>query len=481
MDHTDLLVIGGGINGAGIARDAAGRGLSVTLVEQNDLASATSSASSKLIHGGLRYLEHGAFRLVREALAERAVLLRIAPHIAWPLRFVLPQDETSRPAWLLRLGLFIYDHLAPRRGLPGTTRLDLHATPQGEPLQPRFRTAFEYTDAWVDDARLVVLNALDAAEHGATILTRTPCSALRPTPAGWEADLGPRTIHARIVVNAAGPWVSDILHHQAGRNAAPRTRLVKGSHIVVPRLHDRPEAYILQNDDRRVIFVIPYEHDFSLIGTTDIPFDADPSSVAITRPEIDYLCRAVSRTFRRAVAASDIVHGFSGVRPLQDDGHADASAVTRDYKLHLETGPSPILSVFGGKITTYRRLAEHALELLQPHLPSGPPWTAAAPLPGGDASYATTRDKAAITYPFLPVPTLDRMTHAYGTRLNQAVAPNLAAMGEHFGAGLYESELAHLVAHEWAATADDVLWRRTKLGLRFTPAERARLEARLQP
>ncbi len=483
MDTTDLLIIGGGINGTGIARDAAGRGLQVTLVEQGDLAGATSAASSKLIHGGLRYLEHGAFRLVREALAERAVLLRIAPHIAWPLRFVLPQDAGMRPAWLVRIGLFIYDHLGPRNGrhdgsadLPGTRRIDLRHAPEGAPLQDRFRLAFEYSDAWVDDARLVVLNALDAKERGARILTRTRCTALHATDGAWQADLAGTPIRARAVVNAAGPWVPGVLHQLAGQNAGPHARLVKGSHIVVPRLHDGPHAYILQNDDRRIVFVLPYETDFSLIGTTDTPYEGDPSAPVIDATEIAYLCRAVSRAFRRPVLPEHVVHSFSGIRPLHDSGEADAAAVSRDYKLHLEPHPAPMLSIFGGKITTYRRLAEHALDLLAPllPLPRPAPWTATAPLPGGDRPFPAVLAQARADWPALPEPTLRRLAHAYGTRMNTVLG---AAPGRDFGAGLHEAEVDYLVRHEWARTAEDVLWRRTKLGLRLDPAAQAALAA----
>ena len=482
-EQVDLLVIGGGINGAGIARDAAGRGLSVALVEKGDLAGATSSNSSKLIHGGLRYLEYGEFRLVREALAERAVLLRIAPHIAWPMRFVLPQGGGERPAWIVRIGLFLYDHLADfaggRGGLPGTRRLDLRTAPEGAPLQPQYRTAFEYSDAWVDDARLVVLNALDAAEHGATIRTRIACTALHAAPDGWTAALSDGTeIRARVVVNAAGPWVDDVLHGKAGPHASPharpRARLVKGSHIVVRRLVDGAQAYILQNDDKRVIFVLPYEQDFSLIGTTDVPYEGDPAAATIDSAEIEYLCRAVSRVFRQPVTPADVVHTYSGVRPLQDSGAETAAAVTRDYKLHLETTPAPMLSIFGGKITTYRRLAEHAMHMLAPHLQSTrPPWTATAPLPGGDAPFETVLADARARWPAIPEPTLRRMAHAYGTRMEQALDP----ASEHFGAGLHEAELDYLRRVEWAHTADDVLWRRSKLGLRLDPAQKARVAA----
>ena len=482
MDTIDLLVIGGGVNGAGIARDAAGRGLRVVLVEQGDLAGATSSASSKLIHGGLRYLELHEFRLVREALTERTVLLRIAPHIAWPMRFVLPALGAGRPAWMLRLGLFLYDHIGGRGGLPSTRRLDLAHAPEGAPLQDRFRVAFEYSDAWVDDARLVVLNAMDAAALGADIRTRTRCTGLRAAVGVWEATLeGGETLLARAVVNAAGPWVADVLHNRAGLNAGPKARLVKGSHLVVPRLYEGNQAYILQNDDKRVVFVLPYEQDFSLIGTTDVPFAGDPAAVAIDASEVDYLCRAVSRAFRRAVVPGDVVHTFSGVRPLQDDGEASARAVTRDYKLHLEATPAPMLSVFGGKITTYRRLAEHAMEMLIPLLspPRPDAWTAGVPLPGGDmADFAGFLDAAAVARPWLPHQMVERMAHAYGTRLDQVLgdAADLGGLGEDFGAGLHAAELGYLMRHEWAQTAEDVLWRRSKLGLRLDAGQRARVQ-----
>ncbi|MGI4951965.1 MAG: glycerol-3-phosphate dehydrogenase [Janthinobacterium lividum] len=486
-ENIDLLVIGGGVNGAGIARDAAGRGLSVVLVDQGDLAGATSSSSSKLIHGGLRYLEYYEFRLVREALAERAVLLRLAPHIAWPMRFVLPHDRSMRPAWMVRLGLFLYDHLGQgRRRLPGTRRLDLRHGPEGAPLQEQFTTGFEYSDAWVDDARLVVLNAMDAAERGAAIRPRTRCTALRAEGAQWIATLADgTTLRARAVVNAAGPWVAEVLHNQAGRNQGPKARLVKGSHIVVPRLYEGSQAYILQNDDRRIVFVLPYEQDFSLIGTTDVPFTGDPAQVWIDTDEVAYLCRAVSRVFRRPVQPSDMVHSFSGVRPLQDSGEDKAAAVTRDYKLHLEQEPAPMLSVFGGKITTYRRLAEHAMAMLDPLLSPARPgaWTATQPLPGGDIpDFAAFLADCRRRYAFLPDAVLTRLAHAYGSRLPAVLggATDLAGLGEHFGAGLYAAELRYLREHEWARTGEDVLWRRSKLGLRLDPAQRARVAAAME-
>lgn len=485
MESFDLLVIGGGVNGAGIARDAAGRGLRVLLLEAEDLAGATSSSSSKLIHGGLRYLEHGEFRLVREALAERAVLLRIAPHISWPMRFVLPVGK-ERPAWLLRAGLFLYDHLGWRPGahgtLPGTRRLDLRRAPEGGPLDDRFRVGFEYSDAWVDDARLVVLNAVDAAGRGAAIRTRCRCTGLRAEDGGWVAGLEDGTeIRARAVANAAGPWVADVLRGVPHPGTRLGVRMVKGSHIVVPRLYDGPHAFILQNDDKRIVFVLPYEQDFSLIGTTDVPYEGDPRAARIDDAEVEYLCRAVSRSFRRPVRPGDMVHSFSGVRPLQDDGAANASAVTRDYKLHMEESPAPMLSVFGGKITTYRRLAEHAMALLAPVLGmDAPAWTAGAPLPGGDMpDFSAFLAEAQVARPWMDPAALTRLAHAYGTRLDAVLggAPDLAALGEHFGAGLFECELRYLARHEWARTGEDVLWRRTKLGLRLDGAQRARVAA----
>ena len=491
---TDLLIIGGGVNGAGIARDAAGRGLSVLLAEQGDVAGATSSASSKLIHGGLRYLEHYEFRLVREALQEREVLLSIAPHIAWPMRFILPHSPEQRPAWMVRLGLFLYDHIGGRRSLPGTTRLDLLHAPEGGPVQPQFRTAFAYSDCWVDDARLVALNAVDARARGAAIHTRTRCITARREDGAWRATLQDvrtgeeREVSARAIVNAAGPWVADMLNARAGLNSSKRPRLVKGSHIVLNRLYDGPQAYILQNTDKRVIFVIPYQDRFSLVGTTDIPFDADPAHVAISPAETTYLCAAVSRYFRQPITPADVVHSYSGVRPLFDDAAANASAVTRDYVLDLDHsgGQAPILSVFGGKITTYRRLAEHAIEQLLPHLPAPrpAPWTAGAPLPGGDIPAPFDHYAASFQaeHPWLPEHTAHRMLRAYGTTTERIVAGarSLAGLGEDLGAGLSEAELDHLVREEWAQEADDVLWRRSKLGLVLPQAERGRLERALQ-
>ena len=388
-EPVDLLVVGGGINGAGIARDAAGRGLSVVLCEQGDLANYTSSASSKLIHGGLRYLEQYEFRLVREALIEREILLRAAPHIVWPLRFILPHSPEQRPAWMIRLGLYLYDHLGGRRQLPRATRVNLRRDPVGAPLKAKFRTAFTYPDCWVEDARLVVLSALDAHERGAAILTRTRCNAARRANGLWYADLAPsfggpvRLIRARALINAAGPWVARFLADQADLARPTRVRLVKGSHIIVPRLYDHDDPYVLQNRDGRVIFVIPCEGRYALIGTTEVDYQGDPAEARITRAEILYLCDAVSRYFRHALNPDRVLWTFAGVRPLYDDAKADLSAVTRDYAFDLDhmAGEAPLLSIFGGKVTTYRKLAEHALEKLQPVLGfAGRPWTATAPL-----------------------------------------------------------------------------------------------------
>ena len=474
----DLLIIGGGINGAGIARDAAGRGLKVLLVEQDDLASGTSSASSKLVHGGLRYLEQYEFRLVREALAEREVLLRLAPHIIWPLRFVLPHDAGLRPAWMIRAGLFLYDHLASRSRLPGSRGLYLKGDPAGAPLKGAFTRGFAYSDCWVEDSRLVVLNAIDAAERGATIRTRCRFVSATAEHGRWTATIRcnagqPETVLARVLVNAAGPWVEQVLRQGLGRSGSRRLRLVKGSHIVVPRLHDGEHAYILQNPDGRIVFVIPFEQRFSLIGTTDEFFEADPAQVAIGAAETGYLCEAASRFLKEPVRPEHVVWSYAGVRPLYDDAAADPSTMTRDYAFDIASGEEqpPILSVFGGKITTYRRLAEHALTKLQPFFPGlGNSWTARAPLPGGDipdgnfeAFHAGLRQQR----PWLPPALARRLARAYGGRIEDLLggAMRLQDLGRDLGAGLTEREVEYLVWEEWARTADDILWRRSKLGL----------------
>jgi glycerol-3-phosphate dehydrogenase len=482
----DILVIGGGVNGTGIARDAVGRGLSVVLCEQNDLGSATSSASTKLIHGGLRYLEYYEFRLVREALIEREVLLRAAPHIIWPLRFVLPHDTTMRPAWLLRLGLFLYDHLGGRKLLPGCRTIDLRHHSTGEPLADRFTKAFEYSDCWVEDSRLVVLNAIDARERGAAILPRMRCVQARRNGPGWAARLVSTTtgesmnVHARALVNAAGPWVAEVLNAKLGINARHAVRLVKGSHIVVPALYRGDHAYIFQNDDRRIVFAIPYEGRFTLIGTTDIDYQGNPADVAITEDEMAYLCRVTTGYFARPIEPSQVVWTYSGVRPLYDDEAGNASAVTRDYVLELDApdGQAPLLSVFGGKITTYRRLSEQAMDRLAGALGKlGKPWTATAHLPGGNipnADFTGFLARLGRQYPWLPPELLRRYARAYGTRTAVLLAgtKSMADLGRDFGAGVFEVELRYAVAHEFVLAADDFLWRRTKRGLHLDAAGR---------
>ncbi len=485
----DLLVVGGGVNGCGIARDAAGRGLSVVLAEKGDLAGATSSASTKLIHGGLRYLEYREFRLVREALIEREVLLRAAPHIVWPLRFVLPHHAGLRPWPLLKLGLFLYDHLGGRRILPPTRALDLRRDPAGEPLRPDYRRAFEYSDCWVEDARLVVLNARDAADRGATVLTRTRCVSARREGGLWRAVLrdeatgARREVAARALVNAAGPWAAEVLGGVAGVNTPARVRLVKGSHIVTRRLYGHDRCYIFQNADSRICFAIPYEEEFTLIGTTDEEFTGDPASPAISEAETDYLCRAVSGYFRRPVTRGDVVWSYAGVRPLYDDGASRAQEATRDYVLTLDddAAEAPLLSVFGGKITTYRRLAEAALAKLAPHFAGlGAPWTSSAPLPGGDFPWDGAPALAAALrgdHPFLGEALARRLVRQYGTRARAVLgeAREMADLGRDFGVGLTEREVAWQMREEWARTPEDVLWRRSKLGLRLDAAGRAAL------
>ncbi len=482
----DLLVIGGGINGAGIARDAQGRGLKTLLVEARDLASATSSASSKLIHGGLRYLEQYEFRLVREALIEREVLLRMAPHIVSPLTFVLPHRPHLRPAWMIRIGLFLYDHLGGRERLPGSYGIDCRTHPFGVPLSSTISRAFVYSDCWVDDARMVVLNARDAADRGAEIRTRTRCAETRRQDGLWQARLveenGTATeVKARAVVNAAGPWVNEVLGQVVRANSPKHVRLIKGSHIVVPRLHDGGQAYILQNEDRRIVFVLPYEGRFSLIGTTDEPFDGDPAHVAITPGETSYLCDVVTRHFRSRVAPEDVVWSYAGVRPLHDDANVKASQVTRDYAFDLDTASgAPLLSIFGGKITTFRKLAEHALDKLAPHLPGmGGAWTEGATLPGGamaNADFETFLADLTRRRPWLPEPR--RLARAYGTEVDRLFGDARAAadLGRDFGRGFTERELTYLVEREWARMPEDVLWRRSKLGLHLDATAKTAIE-----
>ena len=484
----DLAVIGGGINGCGIARDAAGRGLSVVLLEQGDLAGATSSASTKLIHGGLRYLEFYAFRLVHEALAEREVLLRAAPHIIRPLRFVLPHHPGLRPRWMIRTGLFLYDHLGGREILPGTRAVDLRHDDAGAPLQPRFTHGFEYSDCWADDARLVVLNARDAAARGADIRTRTRCVSARCADGAWTLTLDSgEQLHSRALVNAAGPWVSQVLTGVIAHPSPTRIRMVKGSHVVVPRLYPQACCYIFQNADGRICFAIPYESDFTLIGTTDEDYSGDPADAAISEAEERYLCGAVGEYLRTPIDPASIVWRYAGVRPLRDDGASKAQEATRDYvlELHAPDGAPPLLSVFGGKLTTYRRLAQSALARLQPYFPGlRGDWTAQASLPGGNFPWngfeALMADLNA-RYPFLPDTMQRRLLRAYGTLAPELLgdARSLADLGRCFGTGLYAREVDWLRRTEWARTADDILWRRSKLGLRLAPAEVSALTAYL--
>ena len=474
----DLLVIGGGINGAGIARDAAGRGLSVLLVEAGDLARATSSASSKLIHGGLRYLEQYEFRLVAEALAEREILLRIAAHLAWPTRFVMPHVPQLRPRWMIRVGLFLYDHLARRSVLPGSQQVRLDAPPYRGLLRPEFRHGFVYSDCRVDDARLVVANARDAAARGARIRVRTECVSARRSAGRWHAVLsGGEHVSARAVANAAGPWVKRVLNERLGQPSRDQVRLVQGSHIVVPRLYDGSHAYILQNDDRRVVFMIPFEERFSLIGTTDVPLEGDPAAVRASDAEVEYLCRAASRYLARPVQPSAVLWRFAGVRPLYDDGTRDPSAITRDYTLRLddEGGAAPVLSVFGGKITTYRRLAEHAMEKLARYFPGAKgAWTERAPLPGSDfGDRAEAYASLSASYPTLPAEVVRGVFRRHGTLAAEVLGDG--DLGEHYGAGVTERELSYFVEREWAMSAEDVLWRRSKAGLHMHEAQRRRV------
>jgi len=483
----DLLIVGGGINGAGIARDAAGRGLSVLLCEQDDLAAHTSSASTKLIHGGLRYLEHLQLSLVRKALIEREILLASAPHLMRPLRFILPHDARLRPAWLIGAGLFLYDHLARRRRLAGSARVDLRRHVAGVALKPRYVQGFVYSDGWTDDARLVVLNAVDARERGALILTRTRCEKLESFRGGWVATLampsGPERVAARAVVNATGPWVSRFARDASPVSVCHSVRLVKGSHIVVPRLYAHRFAYLFQNDDHRIVFAIPYEREFTLVGTTDVEYTGDPAAVSIDSEEVRYLCAAVSRYFAKPVRPEDVVWSYSGVRPLLDDEAADPASVTRDYALELDRHPAPLLTVFGGKITTYRKLAESAVDILARELGSpAAAWTAHALLPGGDlphGAYARFLRSLERAHPWLPAELRYRYAHAYGTRVSHILgdAACMADLGEELLPELYEREADYLCRVELARTAEDILWRRTRLGLHVGANGLARLES----
>ena len=511
---TDLFIIGGGINGCGIARDAAGRGLSVTLAEMNDLASATSSASTKLFHGGLRYLEYFEFRLVREALIEREVLLKAMPHISWPMRFVLPfhkdmrfdsETPTSkllttfmpwmkgrRPAWLIRLGLFLYDSLGKRGILPGTARLDLSHDPAGRPLKSKFKTAFEYSDCWIEDARLVVLNARDAQTRGAKILTRTEVLSAERHSGHWvirtkDHASGEEQEHrSKMLVNAGGPWVADVLHQKLGQNSRENVRLVRGSHIVVPKLFDHGRCYFFQGTDGRIIFAIPYEQDFTLIGTTDADHPDPDTKPRCTEAEQDYLVDFASQYFEQPLSRNDIIWTYSGVRPLYDDGASSATAATREYVLTLDQAQAPLLNVFGGKITTYRKLAEAALAKIGevfPQLPAD--WTAGVSLPGGDFAVEDVeklKAKLAADYPFLTPYWAGRMIRAYGTEAWEILgdAKSAANLGQDFGATITARELDWAIAREWVRAGDDYLWRRTKLGLRLDDAQRVEVDTYIQ-
>ncbi len=482
----DLLVVGGGINGVGIARDAAGRRLRVLLVEQDDLGAHTSSSSSKLIHGGLRYLEQYKFRLVAEALAEREVLLRAAPHLVQPMRFVMPHVPQLRPAWMIRAGLLLYDYLARRATLPGSHAVALGASPYGAGLRPEYRRGFVYSDCRVDDARLVVATAQAAALAGATVLPRTRCVTARRMKGAWHATLQGKDgssfeVTAQAIANVAGPWVKNFLRDGLAERTTFGLKLVKGSHLVVPQLYHGDHAYILQNDDRRVVFVYPYEGRYTLIGTTDVELNGEPGRCEATAAEVSYLCRAVNRYFERQIAESDVAWSYCGIRPLFDDGSADPSAITRDYVLRVDglRDEAPVLSVFGGKITTYRKLAEHALDRLDPWF-SGmrPAWTAALPLPGGDLRGQRFEEFADLRlpadFPWLPVELRRGLARRHGALAYEVLehATSMAVMGEHFGADLYAREVDYLMAREWARDAEDVLWRRTKAGLHLTPAQR---------
>lgn len=479
----DVLVVGGGINGVGIARDAAGRGMSVILCEKDDLASHTSSASSKLIHGGLRYLEYYEFGLVRKALIERERLLRIAPHLIKPLRIVMPHMQGLRPRWLLRAGLFLYDTLAPRAILAGSCSVQFQSHSTGQTLKSIFTHGFEYSDAWVDDARLVVLNAVSAAEQGASILTRTTCEKLEQKDGVWLAQLNTngnvRTVTARCVVNASGAWASRFANDVSPEKSNKKLRLVKGSHIVVKKLFEHDHAYIFQHPDGRIVFATPYEHDYTLIGTTDIEYTGDANDVQISQEEIQYLCQLSNQYFDKTIAPEDVVWTYSGVRALVDDGGSEAQSVTRDYRLDLSNIGAPVVNVFGGKITTYRRLAEDVMKLISPILGfNAPSWTAEQCLPGGDTYAAAPDDHAVLEfdgfiqscqalYSWLPKSLIQRYAHAYGTRIHQLLygCQSIEDMGEQILLNLYEKEVRYLLQKEFAIDANDILWRRTKLGL----------------
>ena len=488
----DLLIVGGGINGAAIARDAAGRGARVMLVEQDDLAAHTSSASTKLIHGGLRYLEQYEFRLVAKALAERERLMRAAPHLIRPLEFVLPHDRGMRPVWMMRIGLFLYDHLGGRSSLPRSRAIRLDADGYGSAIQSKYTQGYRYADCWGDDSRLVVANAQDAAEHGATVMTRTRCLSAQRHREGWTlslqcADGTTKSVTARILVNATGSWAADFLPQRAGIPGAGTLRLIKGSHIVTRKLFEGEHAYILQNPDKRIVFAIPYEDEFTLIGTTDVEWQGAPDAVAIDAAETDYLCESVNRWFTTQIAPRDVLWSFAGVRPLYDDATTNASEISRDYVLSLDhaDGAAPVMSIFGGKITTHRALAEEVMDKLARHLPGlQSAWTGKAPLPGGDLGerglaglVADVQREAG----FLDEQTVRRLAQSYGSRVFAflGTAKTMGDLGQSFGAGLTQAEVDYLLVNEWAQTADDILWRRSKLGLHMRAEEVEALKAYL--
>jgi glycerol-3-phosphate dehydrogenase len=508
-NDVDVFVIGGGVNGCGIARDLQGRGATVALAEMHDLASATSSASTKLFHGGLRYLEYFEVGLVRKALIEREVLLRAMPHISWPMRFVLPyhrdmrfEGETPtsrllnlvmpwmkgrRPAWLIRFGLFLYDHLGGRKILPATRTIDLRSDKAGKPLKAKFEKAFEYSDCWVEDARLVVLNARDAEARGARVMTRTRVTSATRDGDRWTVTVahegaGTETFRALVLVNAGGPWVEDVVRNTVRLNTSEGVRLVRGSHIVTKRLFDHDKCYFFQGEDGRIIFAIPYETDFTLIGTTDKDHQGNPGDARCTDEEADYLCAFASNYFERPVAKEDIVWTYSGVRPLYDDGAKSATAATRDYVLSVDDNGPALLNVFGGKITTYRKLAEAAVAKIAPHLGlTKGNWTAGVPLPGGDfpvGDVAKLTGALKARYPFLDPYWAGRLIRAYGTEATTVLGESRdkAALGRDFGGTLTEAEVNWLMTREYARTAEDVVWRRSKLGLRMTPDQIAALE-----
>lgn len=488
-DIYDLCIIGGGINGAGAARDAAGRGLKVLLLEKDDLASATSSASSKLIHGGLRYLEFYEFRLVRESLKERDVLLNIAPHIIWPMDFVLPHDVHLRPRWMISLGLWLYDFLAGSKRLAKSKAIDLKVHQYGQPLNSKFAKGFRYSDCWVQDSRLVVLNAMDAKKLGAEILTRCECTKLQKKSDHWDVSYhdhemqAEKTIQAKCIVNASGPWVQQFLenaHEHSAQKKSPNVRLIKGSHIIIPRTHEGEQSYILQQKDGRIVFVIPYENDFTLIGTTDVLFEGNPNDVSISPEEKQYLCECYNAYFECEISPHNVVFDYSGVRPLFDDGEEEARAVTRDYVLYDHQESVPLFSVYGGKITTFRKLSEAMVDdVCQVLFIDKKPWTKQSVLPGAWASnegdYAQSRQKVYAAYcqryPWIPEVLLKRYLQNYGRCLEDIIgnAKALQGLGSHYGEYVFEAELDYLIQKEWARTLDDVLFRRSKLGLHIQP------------